>query len=137
VWVSPELIQSQLWLGSELASHVAVFGQWLIGPDAWRGKVRVSPAAVERKRSGVALQFEELSKVWALLLPRAKARHIARLRRDVQRLILLNAGEAIPPSHYLDDAWAKHRSPRKELLRLWCQSGHLHEKGIELLEQEA
>jgi hypothetical protein len=137
IWVSPEMILSDLWLGSELASHVAAFGQWMIGPDEWCRNVHISAAAVERKRTGVEFQFEELSKVWPSLLPRAKTRHMTRLRRDIQRLMLLSAGEAIPPSHYLDNAWMKHRPPREDLLRLRLHSGYFREEAIELLEHES
>jgi Nucleotidyltransferase domain len=115
VWVSPEIIRSQRWLGSELASHVAAYGHWIFGPDEWRRSVSISAAAVERKRSSIEFRFEELRKVLPSLLPAAKARHLRRLRQDIQRLALLEAGEAVPPSRYLDDAWVKQGSPPEDL----------------------
>src|SRR6516162_4429065 len=45
VWIRPAMIRSESWLGSELASHVAVYGRWLLGPDDWRYEVRISPDA--------------------------------------------------------------------------------------------
>jgi hypothetical protein len=118
VWISPERLRSARWLGYELASHVAACGRWMLGRDDWRINVRISRAAVERKRAGVEFQLEELRMIWASLLPRARARHITRLRRDVQRLALLRDGTAVPPRHHLDVAWLQHASPREDLPEL-------------------
>jgi hypothetical protein len=131
IWVSPETIRSRRWLGSELASHVAAYGEWMVGPDEWRRNVCVSPAAVERKRSSIEFRFEELRRVWPSLLAAAKARHMTLLRRDVQRLTLLCAGEAVPPSHYLDDAWMKHGSPPEDLQELLITFRRLRDRAVE------
>jgi hypothetical protein len=120
VWIRSAMIRSERWLGSELASHVAVYGRWLLGPDDWRHDARISPDAARRKRAAIEFQLLELQKVWDWLLPGAQARHIRRLRRDVQRLELLSSGIAVPPSRHLDAAWVQRESPREDLAALFA-----------------
>jgi Nucleotidyltransferase domain len=118
VWIPPGAIRSERWLGSELASHVAAYGRWLLGADDWSSEAHISCTAVERKRIGVEFQLRELNGIWSSLLPAARARHITRLRRDVQRLSLLRNGEAVPPRHHLDATWMRNRSPPENLAEL-------------------
>lgn len=118
VWISPAVIRSEHWLGSELASHVAAYGRWLLGSEDWRGKVHISLAAIKRKQTGVEFQLKELNRIWSSLLPHARARHLTRLRRDVQRLSLLRNGDPVPPSRHLDVVWMRDHSPREDIAEL-------------------
>src|SRR6266851_2503778 len=38
VLIAPEEIDSSFWLGSELASHIAKYGNWIKGPGEWRDR---------------------------------------------------------------------------------------------------
>jgi hypothetical protein len=120
IWISPTLINSERWLGSELASHIAAYGRWLLGCEDWRHRVHISPSTVARKQALVQFQLMELDKVWPALLPGARTRHIRRLRREVQRLRLLASGTAVPPAQHLDATWMKYRSPPEELEALFA-----------------
>jgi hypothetical protein len=115
IWISPAIINSEQWLGSELASHVVHYGRWLWGADDWRHRACISPDAVRRKQAGVQFQLAELNKVWSSLFPGARARHIRRLRRDVQRFHLLSVGIAVPPTPHLDAMWMQCQSPQEDL----------------------
>jgi hypothetical protein len=118
IQVPPEAVQSVRWLGSELASHVATYGRWLFGPDDWRANAHISHEAVTQKREGIEFQLGELSRLWPSLLPAARARHVTRLRREVQRLELMRGGHAVPPSRHLDLAWQQRGVPREDLADL-------------------
>jgi hypothetical protein len=116
IWIPPAFLGTERWLGSELATHVAIYGRWLVGEDDWRDRAHVSADAVRRKKMGLSLQLRELERLWPSLLPGAQARHLRRLRRETQRLWLLRNGEAVPPTRHLDEAWAAGGgSPREEL----------------------
>jgi len=115
VWVRPEILDTQRWLGCELASHVAAYGRWLRGPDDWRCRARISPAAIERKIAAVRIQSGELQRLWPCLLIPARERHARRLRREVQRVNLMRAGTAVPPARRLDELWAASPFPRADL----------------------
>ena len=116
--IPPAAVQSARWLGSELAAHVATYGRWLFGPDEWRARARVSPEAVTQKRDSVEFQLGELGRLWPFLLPAARARHLTRLRREVQRLEVMRGGHAVPPGRYLDLAWKQCSFPREDLADL-------------------
>jgi hypothetical protein len=118
VWIPPEQLTRDSWLGSELANHVAAYGRWVRGPGSWRRDVFCSFEAAAEKERAVAVQLTELRRVWPHLLDGAKARHARRVRRDVQRLRLLQARTAVPPTAMLDQAWEGPRSPRETLWAL-------------------
>jgi predicted nucleotidyltransferase len=105
IWITAPRLQTQEWLGCELASHIAAYGRWLLGSGEWRDRVHVSPDAAARKKAALEVQLNELARNWPNLLPGARDRHTQRLRRDVQRLELLRRRLAVPPTHELDVAW--------------------------------
>jgi hypothetical protein len=115
VWVSPMQLSTDRWLGSELASHVAVYGQWLVGEDSWSHCVSISPEAVHHKRQSILFQLSELKRLWSSIIPGWRAKHLRRLRRDVQRLHCLIEKRAVPPTRMLDDLWGKSGMPPEEL----------------------
>jgi hypothetical protein len=115
VWVRPDVLGSDLWLGSELASHIAEYGHWLAGSGAWRGRARISRRALDAKLSAIQMMLAELDRLWIHLLPPARVRHAMRVRRDIQRLQVLCEGRAVPPRPYLDELWAGSNAAEEDL----------------------
>ena len=120
VWIPAERIVHEAWLGSELATHVAAYGRWLAGEDTWSHRAHVSAWAAEAKRRSAQRRLGELERLWPRLLPSRRAKHLRRLRREVQRFELLRGGHAVPPSRILDEAWDSQAvaGPRELLARL-------------------
>jgi hypothetical protein len=121
VWIAADRVSSEEWLGSELANHVAVYGRWVRGSGAWRHEVSASPRAAADKERALTVQLNELRRVWPDLLVGARARHLRRLRREVQRLHLLRAGAAVPPAPLLDRAWGVRGAPAEDLASLLAE----------------
>lgn len=110
VWMTPDETFTESWLGSELAGHVAAYGIWLLGTSHWRDRVYVSPTAVTHKQRLVKARLSALAKYARDLAPARRAYYGLRIRRDVQRLIILRGGGAVPASPLLDQAWATSMS---------------------------
>ena len=106
VWLSPDDTVRGSWLGSELAGHVAAYGVWLRGASGWKEKVFVSPSTLAHKRRLVKAGLRALESHHRDLAPPRRHHHALRIRRDVQRLLILGSGEAVPASPVLDQAWA-------------------------------
>jgi predicted nucleotidyltransferase len=111
--------EESVWLGSELATHVAAHGLWLHGSGAWRADVDVSRAAaakvkVLRRDASVLMEY------WDKLSPPRALEHLRRFRRDAQRLEVLRRGDGVPPAAWLDADWA--RSGVRERRRLVISS---------------
>ena len=104
-WVSDENVCKYEWLGSELAGHVAKYGVWLNGPDDWRGATFTSNAAIERKRRRILSLARTVSRLWERLHPIFRAQYDVTIRRELQRLKMLEAGISIPPTRVLDETW--------------------------------
>lgn len=107
IWVEPARLLSSQWLGSELAGHIAAFGVWLLGPGAWRSRVFVSDAAVHHKEQVLAARIEALSRFADRLPTERRSYHGIRVRRDLQRLLILRGGGAVPSAPLLDREWAE------------------------------
>lgn len=97
--------ESTPWLGSELASHIASYGFWLRGDGQWRCRAEVSDRAIANKQRriqalvGVAeIRWQDFHRVF-------RAKYSTMIRRELQRLLLLQDRVAIPPTYYLDDQW--------------------------------
>jgi len=110
VWVPPEETFTEKWLGSELAGHIAAYGTWLLGKGSWRELVFVSPIAVAHKQRLVKARLSALAKYTDDLSPARRAYYALRIRRDVQRLVILRGGGAVPASPLLDRAWVTSMS---------------------------
>jgi predicted nucleotidyltransferase len=61
VWIKKERLESKTWLSSELAIHIAKYGQWLKGSGSWRNQVFFSPAALISKKQRI---FERLVHIY-------------------------------------------------------------------------
>jgi hypothetical protein len=105
VWCCPTKLMTKAWLGSELANHVARYGRWLYGLDNWSNSVFTSQKAIRNKRRSIRSRARALEKWWQKLRPEYRAKHVLKLRRDLQRLALLNHGIPVEPSALLDRRW--------------------------------
>jgi len=105
VWRCPDRIKKQGWLGSELANHVAHYGKWLHGLDNWSKSVFISHRAIRLKRRSIRSRARALERWWQKLRPEYKAKHVLKLRRDLQRLAMLVRRRAVEPSPLLDEHW--------------------------------
>jgi Nucleotidyltransferase domain len=122
VWYTPEFILIPKWLGSELASHIAEFGVWLHGEDNWSKLVKISEDAIDFKRHLICRRIAAMERTWQQLAPDYRVKHVVKLRRDLQRFLILKAGRAIPATPTLDDQWVRMGSNSEAFLELLSDS---------------
>lgn len=103
--VPVEATKNQAWLESELAAHVATYGIWLRGVPMWTADARVGRTAVSEKHRRLSAFVMALQKSWFRLHECFRVKYSVKLRRETQRLILLERGKSIPPTRILDFAW--------------------------------
>jgi Nucleotidyltransferase domain len=106
VWLAPAMLNSEKWLGSELANHIKNYGVVIRGRCPWRESIRTSEFALERKLRTISIRSKFIAEYCSHLAAPYLARHKLLLRRDLQRLDLLTRDLPIPPSLLLDDAWS-------------------------------
>jgi hypothetical protein len=105
-------ITNMRWLGSELASHIVEYGTWIKGTCRWRSDVHLGNAAVENKRRRIAAFMRALPDAWITLDECFRRKYATKLRRETQRLLLMERGTPIPPTKILDSFWDSFsRSP--------------------------
>ena len=102
--ISEETLQSQTWLGSELALHIQGFGKWLKGVP-WKN-CYASEQAINNKRNYLLKHSSLLKKYWDKIgdFPR-RTKYVSKLRRNLQRLNKLQNQEPTPPKQILDKEW--------------------------------
>jgi hypothetical protein len=118
VWTAPGDLESARWLGSELAGHVAAYGQWIEGRQDWKKHVFASPASVQRKEKALADRIAALNRYWKTLAPAYREHFLTLVRRDLQRLELLSSGQPVCPTPTLDSLWSEGANPRERLAEL-------------------
>lgn len=118
VLLTPEEVNDSFWLGSELASHVAAYGRWAKGAGEWRSNVQLSDRAITRKRKRVSSVLRNVAQRWSRLHPIFQLKYRTTLRRELQRLKLLEVGFPIPPTPMLDSEWQFECRSGNELLQL-------------------
>jgi hypothetical protein len=107
-------LQKSGWLHSELASHVGHYGVLVKGDlDLdWCCAAKLTDQAVEAKRRRVAAFMRCLPHSWANLEDGFRIKYSVKVRREMQRLLLLERGDPIPPTYMLDqcvvDAHVQH-----------------------------
>jgi predicted nucleotidyltransferase len=116
VRMSAAEIESAEWLGSELASHIAVYGLWLIGPDEWRDRVQISTNAGDKKERHLLSLARSVDAHWWRLHPCFHQKYRSTIRRELQRLLLLRNAIPIPPTRILDFNWYVDGSGVESLL---------------------
>ena len=97
--------EGSLWLSSELASHVVAYGVWIKGSCTWAADVRVGDRAIETKRRRIAAFIKALPSAWCSLDEIFRVKYSIKLRRETQRLILMEKGTPVPPTRVLDEFW--------------------------------
>ncbi|MGA8086703.1 MAG: nucleotidyltransferase domain-containing protein [Terracidiphilus sp.] len=95
------------WLGTELASHISTYGRWVKGGPEWLLGARISPEAVNSKRRRLAAFMRTLPLLWDGLLDEFRLKYAIKLRREAQRLLLLEQNVSIPPTRAIDCHWVK------------------------------
>jgi hypothetical protein len=118
VTLSSEELASSLWLGSELASHIAEYGKWIKGCGSWRYKVCASDRAAMRKQARIVGLLMRAPKWWSKLHPVFHTKYKLTIRRELQRLDLLRRKIPVPPTYTLDSDWDQHRSGSDSLLEV-------------------
>lgn len=98
--------KSVIWLQSELATHAAKYGIWTKGTPLWKQDAHIGALAVREKRRRVAAFINSLQGTWFELLECFRAKYALKLRREVQRMILMEDGVPVPPTRTLDQSWA-------------------------------
>lgn len=101
-----ESITSQRWLESELATHVVQYGTWTRGIPNWKKDARVGQSAIDAKRRRISAFLGSLETSWLRLQDCFRSKYSIKLRRETQRLILLERNLPVPPTKILDDAKA-------------------------------
>jgi hypothetical protein len=113
IWISPKRIASAEWLCSELATHVAAYGKWIKGENTWALCKVPGERAMQRKKRRICQRTQALVKYWHDLGPQYKEHHLLHLRRDLQRFVMMKAGEAPVPKVFLDRLWANCTEPNR------------------------
>jgi len=116
VWRSPAELEKSEWLGSELAGHISKYGRVITGGSEWFDATVVSATAIARKERAVRLRARALQCFVSQLSPLRRDAAITRFRRDIQRYLMLQAGDSIPPSSLLDCSWESDRAMREEVV---------------------
>ena len=117
VLVSTEAkIESDEWRQSELANHIACYGIWIRGTPNWVDNIRVGHDAVLRKQRRIKAFLRYLPETWERLADCYKAKYSIKLRREAQRLLLLELGVPIPPTVLLDTLWNTRTEGRRKVL---------------------
>lgn len=125
VGMSRAEIESAEWLGSELASHVANYGLWIIGSGKWREGVRISLNAADRKERHLLSLARSVDRSWSELHPAFQLKYRTTVRRELQRLLLLRSAIPIPPTPILDWDWQADKISRDALLSIAASQGGL------------
>jgi hypothetical protein len=115
-WVSEEALIEQPWQGSELANHIGEYGLWLRGTGEWCSYVATSEASIERKRRRILAVARTATLLSQRLHPVFRSKYDITIRRELQRLRLLEQRRVIPPTKVLDIEWRSSQRVRHELL---------------------
>ena len=107
-----EATQSKAWLQSELASHIREYGIWIQGSGCWRSDIRLGRRSVDHKCARIAAFMSCLPRSWLRLDEAFRVKYSTKLRRETQRLLLLEQDVPVPPTRVLDHFWSSvSRSP--------------------------
>lgn len=105
--VPTDVLESRIWLTGELASHVIDYGTWIKGTPRWRKRVSVGTEAIIGKRRRVSAFMRSLSNSWFRLQECYRVKYSVKIRRETQRLILLEQTIPVPPTSLLDNSWSE------------------------------
>jgi hypothetical protein len=117
IWIPETRLRSKRWLGSELATHIAAYGKWIKGDNTWAVSSRPNSYAIQLISERVLERALALREHWPFLLPVYRIKHLIRLRRDLQRYVLMHAGRPPVPAGSLDMQW-RQRGPNERWISL-------------------
>jgi len=96
--------QSMSWCQSELGTHIAKYGVPIEGRVSL-ASCRPGAAAIRGKRRRISAFMRALHTSWPQLEDCFRVKYSTKLRRECQRLILMEGGSPVPPTHLLDCCW--------------------------------
>jgi predicted nucleotidyltransferase len=104
--VVPSVVtKTRSWRQSELATHVACYGTWIKGKPSWTSDIGVGEHAVKEKRRRILAFISALHGSWFRLEECFHVKYSIKLRREIQRLLLLERDVPVPPTIILDSSW--------------------------------
>lgn len=112
IWISESRTKNKRWRGSELATHVSLYGKWIKGTNTWAFSSRPNSYAIELIKERLLERAATLTEEWTYLLPVYRNKHVLRLRRDLQRYVLMHSGRPPIPAGSLDQQWQQRSSMR-------------------------
>jgi predicted nucleotidyltransferase len=118
ICISVADLTSSSWLNSELAGHISKYGVWLKGGGDWTTKVRIGKAAERQKQRRLVSLVRSVKHSWSKLHPSFQLKYRVSIRRELQRLLLLQNAIPIPPTSMLDTEWNGAKAERQALLRV-------------------
>lgn len=127
LWISLAAISNPKWLETEIGGHIAEYGLWLVGSRTVDAPRPASPETISLKLHKVRDRSHVLADKWTRLSSHFRAQEKLKLRRDVQRLEVLRAGDAVPPSPILDRRWGSRRQKRLWSLQVLSEEPALGE----------
>ncbi len=110
-----EVRGSLLWRESELAGHILEYGTWIKGSCRWSRDVRIGHRAIEAKHRRIAAFVRALPDRWIMLDEAFRVKYSIKLKRETQRLILMERGVPVPPTTILDNFWESVSSSPHEV----------------------
>lgn len=121
LWVSAAQLDRH-WLGSELAAHIGAYGVCVRGHASWMSDTFVSRCAVERKTRMVRSQAAAFERFAPELSAVRAESYAACIRRDLQRLMMMESGRAVVVRTELERRWRDQdeRSAASSLLTEVC-----------------
>jgi hypothetical protein len=106
IWYSPAFVITPQWRASELGSHIMKYGIWLHGKKPDFPCLPPSPSAIAFKRRLISSRARALARTWDDLSRHYREKHITKIRRDLQRLSIMESGDPVPVTPILDRKWS-------------------------------
>lgn len=101
-------VNSEWWLGSELAFHIWKYGKILKGSAPWTGFTFISESNLKKKSERIGNRLMALLENNDDLTKEQQVKHTKKIRRDCQRLRRMIDGVPGVCTKILDDEWEEH-----------------------------
>jgi predicted nucleotidyltransferase len=115
--LSPNLVQNSTWLTSELGSHIAAYGTWLRGAGGWRTDACIGSFAIQNKRRRISAFMRALERCWFSLDECFRVKFAKKIRRETQRLLMMERGLPVPPTKIIDVFWHRLAETPDDIVR--------------------
>lgn len=116
VWIESAELSSLKWLQAELALHIKTYGLWIKGDGQWTKSVRLGDHLWEKKNERIKSRAIAVLGNSSFLTQQQIEYHLKKIRRDMQRSVILRERLPCPCSSILDEAWIT-RSNQSEWMR--------------------